>query len=73
MDWYSGVRVINHIDDKRRPRCKDSLTVVVRSRVSDAEVEQLDAHERFERTLARRNGHTHVKAKPLARKATKSL
>ena len=66
VGFDSRVRAINHIDDKRRPKCKDSLAGFVSSRLSNAEVELVDARDRNEHALARKNGHTHVMAKARA-------
>ena len=62
-NYQSRLRLLAHLVDTRRPKCRDSILLSGRAKLSQAEVMRLDLIDRTVRTETRKSGHTHALAK----------
>jgi hypothetical protein len=67
-DYRQRLRLIAHLSDSRRPRCRNWI-VANTSPLSPARVCELDDEDRVARNDARAQGHTHEIARGAARRA----
>ena len=68
-NFNSRLRLLAHLVDSRRPKCRDRILQSHSPKLSEAEVSRLDELDRKLRRDARRAGHTHVLASGPATRA----
>ena len=59
-NFRGRLRLLDHLSDSRRPRCKDACLKGTVPKLSLERVVELDEPDRVARTSARESGHSHV-------------
>ena len=59
-NFRTRLRLLDHLSDSRRTRCRDACNSQTVPKLSQERVEELDELHRVARTSARQSGHSHV-------------
>ena len=58
-NFRGRLRLLDHLSDSRRTRCRDACNSGTVPKLSKERVEELDELDRVARTFARQSGHSH--------------
>ena len=68
-NFNSRLRLLAHLVDSRRPKCRDTILQSNFPKLPESEVQRLDICDRTYRRIAKRAGHSHVLAAGVAIRA----